>query len=74
MQGFFLPNSLFILVSHAVAGLWTAHMFRLYLMILPLCFLAIPLGSSLAGRMNRSRFELFTMFVLLFSGVLLVLN
>ena len=74
MQGFFLPNSLFILVSHAVSGLWTADMFRLYLLVVPLCLLAIPVGSAVAGRMSKPRFEVFTMLVLLFSGVLLVLN
>ena len=74
MQGFFLPNSMFILVSHAVSGLWTAEMFRLYFMVVPLCLLAIPLGGALASRMSRARFEVFTMVVLLLSGVLLVLN
>ena len=74
MQGFFLPNSLFILVSHWVAGMWTADVLRTYVLVLPICFFAIPVGAAMALRLSRHRFEFCTMLVLLGAGLLLVMN
>lgn len=74
MQGFFLPNGLFVLVSHAVAGLWTPEVLRTYALTVPVCLLALPVGAALAARMSRERFERFTLVVLLATGVLLLLD
>ena len=74
MQGFFLPNSLFILASHWLAGMWTEQVIYTYVLVIPVCVLAIPVGTALALRMSRHRFEFFTMLVLLGAGVLLVMN
>lgn len=74
MQGFFLPNSILILVSHGLAGLWTTEVLRIYLLALPVCLLALPVGGWLTGRLSKPRFELFTFFVLLCTGLLLVLR
>ena len=74
MQGFFLPNSLFILVSHWVAGLWTQEVLYTYVLTLPICIVAIPIGAALALRLSRRRFEFLTMLVLLGAGLLLVTN
>ena len=74
MQGFFLPNSIFILVSHWVAGMWTAEVLWTYVLVVPICFLAIPVGAAMALRLSRRRFEFFTMLVLLGAGLLLVTN
>jgi uncharacterized membrane protein YfcA len=72
MQGFFLPNGVFIIVAHALGGLWTPAVGYLYLCILPLLFLALPLGNLLAGRLSAARFEQLTFVVLLGTGVLLL--
>ena len=74
MQGFFLPNSIFILISHWLAGMWTADVLRTYILVLPICFIAIPLGAALALRLSRGRFEFLTMLVLLGAGLLLITN
>ena len=74
MQGFFLPNGVFILVSHWIAGLWTKEVWTLYLATIPVCLLAIPLGSAMAKGLSAQRFEQLTMLVLLGAGTLLVLN
>ena len=74
MQGFFLPNSVFIIVSHWAAGMWTSEVIHTYALTIPICLLAIPIGSAMALRMSRRRFELFTMLVLLGAGLLLLIN
>ncbi len=74
MQGFFFPNGVFILVSHWFAGMWTPEVIQTFVLTIPVCLLAIPIGTALAARMSRERFERFTMVVLLATGVLLVLG
>ena len=74
MQGFFFPNGVFILVSHWFAGMWTPEVVQTYVLTIPICLLAVPIGTALAARMSRQRFERFTMLVLLGTGVLLVLS
>lgn len=74
MQGFFLPNSVLIVVSHGLAGLWTAEVLRMYLLAVPVCLTALPVGRWLSGRIRPARFELFTFVVLLGTGLLLVLQ
>jgi uncharacterized membrane protein YfcA len=74
MQGFFLPNGLLILLSHCVAGLWTAEVLQTYVLVMPACFLALPVGGFLAQRLSKSRFEVFTFLVLLGAGVLLLVR
>ena len=74
MQGFFLPNGIFVLVSHFVAGLWTPDVLRTYALSVPVCLLALPVGGALAARWSRERFERFTLVVLLCTGILLLLS
>jgi len=74
MQGFFLPNGLFILVSHLVGGLWTPSVLHTYLLTLPLIAIGLPLGARIGGRISAPRFEQLTQLVLLGTGVLLLLS
>jgi len=74
MQGFFLPNGIFVLISHGIAGFWTLEVLTTYIMAIPVCFFALPVGAFLASRLSRHRFERLTFLVLLGTGVLLVLN
>lgn len=74
MQGFFLPNSVFILVSHGLAGLWVPEVLRVYLLAIPVCLVALPVGGWISGRLSQPRFEIFTFVVLLCTGLLLVLK
>ena len=74
MQGFFLPNGLFILVLHFAAGLWSPEVLRTYALSVPVCLLALPVGTVLAAKLSRRRFEFLTFMVLLCTGVLLVVS
>jgi uncharacterized membrane protein YfcA len=72
MQGFFFPNSIFILSSHWWADMWTTEVVHTYVLTLPVCLFALPLGSALAMRMSRTLFEKLTMMVLFSAGLLLI--
>ncbi len=52
MQGFFLPVSLLILLSHASAGLWTGEVLRLYALAWPIMVVAFWLGNRFAQRVD----------------------
>ena len=50
LQGYFLPTWLFIILGHGVSGLWTRSIWQLYLVSLPVLFVAFLIGN----RLNRS--------------------
>jgi len=72
LQGYFLPTSLFIVLGHGMAGLWTRSVIHSYLSALPLVLLAIFLG----GRINRAfapqRFSRYVHLLLIGLGLLLL--
>jgi len=72
MQGFFLPNGLFIIVSHLVGGLWTPTVIATYVLTLPLILVGLPVGARIGGRISAPRFEQLTQVVLLGTGLLLL--
>lgn len=74
MQGFFLPNSILILLSHGLVGFWTPTVLRTYLLAIPVCLIALPVGRWIAGGLSQSRFEFLTVLVLLGTGLLLVVQ
>lgn len=50
LQGYFLPTWLFIMLGHGFSGLWTRSIWQLYLISLPVLFVAFLIGN----RLNRS--------------------
>lgn len=72
LQGYFLMTSVLIVLSHGIAGLWTARVLRLYLLALPVILLAILLGSWLNARIPAKRFEYLLFVALILLGVLLL--
>ncbi len=71
MQGYFLITLAAILVGHAIGGLWTAEVWRLYALSLPLIALAVVLGRVLNRRIPTDRFTRFVDLALIGLGVLL---
>jgi hypothetical protein len=74
MQGFFLPNGIFIIGSHLVGGLWTTEVLATFVLTLPLIAIGLPLGARVGGQISAPRFEQLTQLVLLGTGVLLLLS
>ena len=57
LQGFFLPSSLLICLSHASSGLWTAEVGSLFLISLPVIVAAFFVGRRLSKQMSSDGFE-----------------
>ena len=73
LQGFFFPASIFILASHAVAGLWTREVFRLVLISLPAIMAALLLARGLDRFItNRHAFDRYVHVFLVTVGGLLI--
>ena len=72
MQSVFLPISLLVLISHALAGLWSPWVFELYALSLPLLLLAIWLGERVSQRIAGKRFDRLVYAALLVLGLLLL--
>ena len=72
LQGFFLPLSTLILISHASAGLWTIQVFQLFALSLPIMLLAFWLGHRVSRRLTAPHFERFVHGGLIVLGVALL--
>ena len=74
LQGYFFPIGFLIVLSHGLAGLWTAEVFRFYFLSLPFVLLALLLG----GRFNRTiptgRFEQYVNVLLIIIGTMLLVR
>jgi len=74
MQGFFLPNGIFIIISHFMGSLYTSSVLCTYVLTLPLIAMGLPIGAKIGGRISAPRFEQLTQVVLLGTGVLLLVS
>jgi uncharacterized protein len=72
MQSVFLPISLLVLISHALAGLWSPRVFELYVLSLPLLLLATWLGERLSQHISKHRFDRLVYGALVLLGLLLL--
>ena len=73
LQGYFLPAGLTIVVSHGLAGLWTARVVRLYLFALPAIALAVLLGGLVNKRVSGTQFNRLVYGCLVVMGVMMFL-
>jgi uncharacterized membrane protein YfcA len=73
MQGYFLITLAAILIGHALGGLWSAEVWRLYGLSLPLVAVAVVLGRALNRRIPTDRFVRAVDLTLIGLGVLLLL-
>ncbi|MFA9454953.1 MAG: sulfite exporter TauE/SafE family protein, partial [Candidatus Aminicenantaceae bacterium] len=72
LQGFLFPTSLFILMGHALAGLWTGPVLRMYLYSLPLVLVAVYLGGRINRAFSTERFSKWVHVLLIALGFLLL--
>lgn len=72
LQSYFLAVGLFVLAGHAWAGLWTAEVWRLFLLSLPGMFLATFLGRHFNQRLPTAQFERLLYVALIGLGALLL--
>jgi uncharacterized membrane protein YfcA len=74
LQGYFFPTGLFILAGHGAAGLWTASVLQLFLLALPVVFIAIFIGGKLNRIIPEKKFDYFIYGLLFIMGILLCLQ
>ncbi len=72
LQGFFLPAGGFIVVGHAVGGLWTAPVLKLYAFMFPMVLLGIFLGGKANRRFSAARFTRVLYWILIVLGAMLI--
>jgi uncharacterized membrane protein YfcA len=73
LQGFFLPLSLIIVLSHAGAGLWTQEVLQLFVLSIPVMLLAFRLGNWISQRLRPETFERLVYVALVVFGVMLLM-
>jgi uncharacterized protein len=56
LQSFFLPTSVLIILGHAVSGLWTIEVLLLFVLSLPVNFVAFWLGQRLQQHIPQAQF------------------
>lgn len=71
LQGYFLMTNVLVLAGHALGGLWTAAVGRMYLAALPLVCTAIFVGNLLNKRINPERFRKILYLLLLVLGAMM---
>ncbi len=74
LQGYFLPTSVFILLSHGLGGLWTSDVINLFLYSIPVIFLAFVLGSRLIRAIPAGKFDRVINIFLIITGVMLLIK
>ena len=57
LQGYFFPTAVLICIGHGLGGLWTRAALGLYLVALPLVFLALFLGRRLSRHIPAVMFQ-----------------
>lgn len=73
LQGYFFPTGMFILLGQAAAGLWSAHVLRLYFCSLPFVLIAIWIGGRLNRLISFGNFERVVFIALVVFGAMLLL-
>lgn len=72
LSGYFLASGVAVLAGHAVAGLWTAEVFRWYLYSLPVIAAGLLIGNVLHRAASPARFEQAVNVFLIVMGILLL--
>lgn len=74
LQAYFFPTGFMILAGHALAGLWTAAVFKFYLAALPAILIAIWLGGIFNRRIDVRQFGRVVYLFLLIIGIMMVIR
>ena len=74
LQGVFLPTNLMVIASHAVAGLWTPDVLKLYAYSLPPMLLATLIGIRFGKRIPKEQFHRIVYGFLAAMGTLLIMR
>ncbi|MDA8344857.1 MAG: sulfite exporter TauE/SafE family protein [Thermaerobacter sp.] len=74
LQAHFLLTGVLIVAGQGLGGLWTAEVFRLYLLSIPAMALATVLGARLRQRIPVVRFRRYVLILVMALGVLMLIK
>lgn len=74
LQGYFLPTGGAIVVSHAIAGMWTSQVVHLYGYSLPIIIVAVLVGEKVNQIIPQGRFDKIIYGFLVLIGLLLLIR
>ena len=74
LQGFFLPLSAMILLSHAAAGLWSRQVLQYYAISWPIMLFAFWLGNKVSRHIPSDLFERALYVALIVLGIALLIR
>ncbi len=74
LQGYFLPTGAVILITHGIAGLWTAQVVQLYLYSIPVIIGAVLIGGKLNRLIPQGKFDKIVYGFLVVIGILLIIR
>lgn len=74
LQSYFLIIGLTVLINHATAGLWTAQVWQLFVLSLPVIGLGFWIGTWLGDTLPREKFEQALYVALIVLGTVLILT
>lgn len=74
LQAHFLLSSSFIILGHFLGGFWTKELLILYMLSLPLTFLAHIIGKIVYGKIPTHKFERYIFILIIFLGISLLIN
>ena len=74
LQGCFTPLNIFILLGHALAGLWTQPVLELYALSLPVIFLALWIGGKVHHAIPAQVFSRVVYLVLVALGAVMIFS
>jgi uncharacterized membrane protein YfcA len=74
LQGYFLPTGLGILISHGLAGMWTAEVVNTYLISIPVILAAVFIGGWVNRLIPAGKFDKIVYGFLVVIGVLLIIR
>jgi uncharacterized membrane protein YfcA len=72
LQGFFLVNSAFVALSHALSGNLNAKVWSNYLWAIPAMVLGVLIGTGLDKHINPDRFRRVVLWLLVLMGIRLI--
>jgi uncharacterized membrane protein YfcA len=74
LQGFFVLNSIVVLIAHFLAGNYTSQVWQAVLVALPAVVLSIAAGVQLSKRINPATFRRLVLLLLLVLGAWLIVS
>lgn len=69
LQGYFLPNDIFILAGQYISGLLNKTVFHYYIISLPFLLVALVIGNKLRRKIPAEKFNVYIFILLLFIGI-----